>query len=95
MEPIKAGDICEVINGLGQGRSPNLGLHVKVEYIRGEHSQLGRIWRCTNPEIQQLTDAGTYIKVGWADYPASWLRKLPKTDPQNQEQQTQDQEITA
>ena len=76
MEPIKAGDLCEVISGLGQKKSPNLGLFVKVISAQGEHSQYGRIWRCEGPNVQQLTDAGTYAVTGWADFPASWLRKI-------------------
>lgn len=76
-EPIKAGDQAEVIGGLGQGKSPNLGLIVTVESARGEHSRFGRIWRCNGDGVKQLGDAGDYVDSGWADFPADWLRKLP------------------
>jgi hypothetical protein len=80
-EPIKAGDLCEVIGGMGRGKSPNLGLIVKVVAFRGEHSQLGRMWRCEAPEVQQLSDAGTYIRTGWADFAQVWLKKINPPAP--------------
>ena len=76
-EPIKAGDDAEVIAGLGQQKSPNLGLKVKVLSAQGEHSRYGRIWRCEGDGVTQLSDGGTYVETGWADFPAAWLRKLP------------------
>lgn len=76
-EPIKTGDPCEVVGGLGRGKSPNVGLRVTVASAQGEHSTLGRIWRCTGEGIQQLTDGGAYVVTGWADFAQSWLRKLP------------------
>lgn len=75
-ELIKAGDLCEVIGGMGRDKSPNIGQQVTVVSLQGEHSQHGRIWRCTGPNIQQLTDGGTYIVTGWADFAVSWLRKI-------------------
>jgi hypothetical protein len=80
-EPLKAGDRCEVVGGLGRGKSPNVGLRVTVASFQGEHSQLGRIWRCTGDGVQQLTDGGTYAVTGWADFAQSWLRKLPPAAP--------------
>lgn len=76
-EPIKSGDRCEVVSGMGRHKSPNIGLTVTVESLQGEHSQHGRIWRCRGAGLKQLTSACTYIECGWADFPASWLRKLP------------------
>jgi hypothetical protein len=76
MKPIQAGDIAEVIQGLGRSKSPNIGKRVRVVSMQGEHSQHGRIWRCTGDGIQQLSDAGTYITTGWADFPATWLHKI-------------------
>lgn len=76
-EPIKTGDQCEVIGGLGRVKSPNIGLRVTVVSFQGEHSQHGRIWRCSGDGVQQLTDAGTYAVTGWADFAQSWLKKLP------------------
>lgn len=76
MEPIKAGDLCEVISGLGRHKSPNLGLFVKAISTVGDHSLYGRVWRCEGPHVQQLTDTGTYQVTGWADFPVTWLRKI-------------------
>ena len=76
-EPIKTGDICDVVAALGQHRTPNLGRRVTVISLQGEHSQHGRIWRCAGEGVQQLTDAGTYVTMGWADFAQSWLRKVP------------------
>lgn len=84
--PIQAGDICEVVGGLGRSKSPNIGKRVVVERLQGEHSNLGRVWRCRGDGIQQLTDAGTYQTTGWADFPVPWLRKV--------EPDTQDKTIT-
>lgn len=86
-EPIKQGDLCEVVGGLGRGKSPNVGLRVRVDQLRGEHSQLGRIWRCAGEGVQQLSDAGTYVVTGWADFAASWLRKLPPDQANPQAEQ--------
>lgn len=76
MKPIQAGDFAEIIRGLGRDKSPNIGKRVRVVSMQGEHSQFGRIWRCTGEGVQQLSDAGTYITTGWADFPATWLRKI-------------------
>lgn len=75
-EPIKTGDVCEVIGGLGRGKSPNIGLQVTVASLQGEHSQHGRIWRCTGPSVKQLNDGGAYVVTGWADFAQDWLRKI-------------------
>lgn len=80
-EPVKAGDRCEVINALGGVKSPNLGLTVTVASFQGEHSRLGRIWRCEGKDVSQLDDAGNYFLAGWAEFPATWLRKLPPPEP--------------
>lgn len=79
-QPIKSGDRCLVTRGLGQGKSPNVGLYVVVGTLQGEHSQFGRVWRCSGAGIKQLGDAGNYIETGWADFPADWLQKQ---DPDN------------
>ncbi len=75
-EPIKAGDLCEVVGGLGRSKSPNIGLQVTAVAMRGEHSQLGRVWRCSGNGVKQLADSGAYIETGWADFPVAWLRKI-------------------
>lgn len=81
MKPLQAGDTAEVIQGLGRSKSPNIGKRVRVVSMQGEHSQLGRVWRCTGDGVQQLTDGGTYVVTGWADFPASWLRKIEPDSP--------------
>ncbi len=75
-EPIKAGDACEVIGGLGGQASPNLGLRVKVISLQGEHSRFGRVWRCHGEGLMQLHDSGSYVRTDEADLAASWLRKI-------------------
>lgn len=80
-EPIKKGDVCEVVGGFGQHKSPNLGLEVTVVEFRGEHSRFGPVWRCEGNGIKQLNDNGEYMELGWADFPACWLKKkLPPSD---------------
>lgn len=75
-EPIKAGDTCEVVGGLGRDKSPNLGLRVMAVATMGEHSQLGRVWRCTGDGVKQYSETGGFIDTGWADFPVAWLRKI-------------------
>lgn len=79
MRPVQVGDVCEVVGGLGQRKSPNLGLRVRVRVValRGEHSRHGRIWACTGDGVCQLSDGGSYVVTGAADFAAEWLRKLP------------------
>lgn len=86
-KPVQAGDSCLVIAGLGQHKSPNLGLTVKVTAARGEHSRFGRVWRCEGEGVQQLHDNGAYITTGWADFPVDWLQKIEpdNVDPTAQE----------
>lgn len=93
-EPIKAGDLAEVVGGLGRSKSPNLGLRVKVLSLQGEHSQHGRIWRCEGAGVKQMNDAGQYIDTGYADFASSWLRKI---DPPTgyKKSQSINNEITA
>ena len=45
-EPIKAGDLAEVIDGLLGKDSPNIGLIVRVVQYVGDERTYGRIWRC-------------------------------------------------
>ena len=75
-EPIKSGDMAEVINALGRTKSQNLGLIVKVEQRVGEHSQYGIIWKCSCPDLVQYDDMGAPVKLGWADLAQSWLKKI-------------------
>jgi hypothetical protein len=76
-EPIKAGDLCEVIAGAFGIAGPNVGKQVTVKELRGEHSQFGRIWRCEGRDI--ISEFGAV--GGQADFAQSWLRKLPPTVP--------------
>ncbi|WP_298379186.1 hypothetical protein [uncultured Bradyrhizobium sp.] len=91
--PLQAGDPAEVVGGLGRGKSPNIGQRVKVVSFQGEHSQHGRIWRCTGDNVQQLTDAGGYAVTGWADFAQSWLRKI-KPDAPPPKAVERDREVT-
>lgn len=93
-EPIKAGDTCEVIGGMGRGKSPNLGLRVKALSMQGEHSQFGRVWRCEGKGVKQLSDAGGYLETGWADFPSDWLKKIEPDAPPPEAVKTSE-ELTA
>lgn len=74
-EPIKAGDLAEVIDGLKGKDSPNLGLIVRVLAYVGDHSQHGRIWRC-EAEYAVLGQEGVNVPPDKADFAQAWLRKI-------------------
>lgn len=74
--PIQAGDLAEVINGLQGPASPNLGLVVKVVAFVGEHSQLGRIWRCDAEYAKRGQEGTDKVPGGMADFAQSWLRRI-------------------
>ena len=63
MKPIQSGDTCQVIQGLGRSKSPNLGLTVTVVSLQGEHSQHGRVFRCKGVGVVQLGDGGIFREV--------------------------------
>lgn len=98
-EPIKAGDRCEVIDGLQGKASPNLGLIVKTLFYIGDHSKFGRIWRC-EAEYAERGQPGEDVpgrpklEGGQADFAQSWLRKLPP-DPEPPKATTKDREVNA
>lgn len=72
-EPIKAGDLCEIVEGAMGGKGPNVGKRVRVLELRGEHSVYGRIWR-----VQGGALVSEYGALGdQVDCAQSWLRKLP------------------
>ena len=50
-EPIKSGDLCEVVSGSFGEKSPNVGKRVTVINLVGEHSEFGRIWRCAGNQL--------------------------------------------
>lgn len=72
-EPIKAGDVCEVIGGAFGTDSPNRGKIVTVRALKGEHPEFGRIWQCEGQGL--VTEFGG--SGNFADFSASWLRKIP------------------
>ena len=75
-EPLKAGDLAIVIDGLNGLESPNINKIVTVGKLIGEHSRLGRMRHCVGPDIIQMDAAGQYIKTGNADFPIAWLKKI-------------------
>lgn len=87
-QPIKAGDVCQVITGLGRTKSPNIGKTVTVGYRMygdhgADHSQFGPVHRCTGEGIVQYGDSGQYIVTGWADFPIAWLQRLDERTEAN------------
>lgn len=69
---IYAGVLCRVIGGTD---NLNLGKIVRVASNQGEHSTLGRIWRCTVVEGTLITEYGGVGTV--ADFAQDWLEPLP------------------
>ena len=68
---VEAGVICRVIGGTD---GLNIGKTVRVASFQGEHSKLGRIWRCTVLGGILVTEYGV---VGIAaDFAQSWLEPL-------------------
>lgn len=94
-EPIKAGDLAEVIGGMGGEKSPNLGLIVRVQQLVFECPQLGRIWRCEAEFAESIRRGpGCTCPPGQADFAQDWLRKIePPTGPKKS--QSINNEITA
>lgn len=88
-EPIKAGDVCLVVDAIGQHKSPNTGKTVRVVSFHGEHSRFGRIWRCVGKDIMQLNNNGEYMNTGWADFAQAWLQKI-KPEPEKLHQETEE-----
>lgn len=78
--PIQSGDMAEIIEGALGNQGPNVGKIVRVESLRGEHSQHGRIWRVSGEGL--VTEYGALGNQ--ADCAQSWLRKIePPTDTQS------------
>lgn len=72
---IQNGVICRVIGGVD---GLNIGRIVQVQTCRGEHSQYGRIWRCTTRGKYLVTEYGA---VGLsADFAEDWLEPIDE-DP--------------
>ena len=77
--PIQAGDVCEVINAMGERKSPNLGIQVRVVHFQGEHSRLGPIWHCEpmpGYTMFKLTDWGGTEPTPNGDLAQSWLQRI-------------------
>jgi hypothetical protein len=98
-EPIKAGDLCKVINGLQGQASPNIGLVVEVLAYVGDHSKLGRIWRCKAEYAEKALPGadvpGRPSLQGAADFAQSWLKKIPPPGQNIGITTTTDNEVTA
>ena len=94
-QPIKAGDLAEVIGGL-QGRdSPNLGLIVKVLAYQGDHTQYGPIWIC-QAEHAVIGQPGTRdMAPGYAHFAQDWLRKIEPPSQSTNTETNVSKEITA
>lgn len=71
-EPLKKGDLAEIIEGAHGKDSPNIGLHVTVGVLRGEHSKYGRVVRVHGKDL--ITVWGTYGDE--IDCPVIWLKKI-------------------
>lgn len=75
-EPLKAGDLAIVIDGINGKESPNINKIVTVGKLVGEHSILGPVRHCVGQDICQMNASGQYIKTGEADFPIIWLKKI-------------------
>lgn len=75
-EPIKAGDLAEVVGGLLGDKSPNLGLIVRVKQYLGDEKTYGRIWCCETEYAQTLKLHDKPTPPWTADFAQSWLRKI-------------------
>jgi len=75
-KPIEAGCLAEVIDGLLQEKSPNLGLIVRVLKYVGDEKHFGRIWRC-EAEYGTSVQTRAHVPAGQIDFAQSWLRRLP------------------
>lgn len=69
---IYAGVLCKVIGGTD---GLNLGKVVRVASLQGEHSKLGRIWRCTAEGGDLITEYGAVGST--ADFAQDWLEPIP------------------
>lgn len=93
-EPIKAGDRCEVVDGLKGKDSPNLGMVVIVLRYVGDHSKYGRIWNCEAEFVERGQAGNGRAPPGTADFAQKWLRKLPP-DPATPQGAKADKGVTA
>ena len=74
-EPIKAGDLAVVVDGLLGKDSPNIGLVVTVRQYVGDEVTFGRIWRCETEYGERIQKRDS-VPLGLTDFAQSWLRKI-------------------
>lgn len=75
MKKVQNGVVCRVVGCLD---GVNLGKIVTASVCMGEHSQLGRIWRCVSKNGELITEYGA---VGLsADFAEDWLEPI-EDDP--------------
>ena len=89
-EPIKSGDLAEIIAGELGTQGPNVGKQVRVGLLQGEHSVYGRIWRVHGEGL-----TSEYGATGnEMDCAQEWLRKIdPPEGPAQSEKRKE--ELTA
>jgi hypothetical protein len=91
-EPIKAGDLCIVVNGLMGLDSPNIGLIVMVKQYVGDEQTLGRIWRC-EAEYGERIQPRPNIPMGLLDFAQDWLRKIDPAPVDNRTEVVEEDHI--
>lgn len=83
-EPLKKGDLAEIVAGALGDKGPNVGKRVTVGDALGEHSKFGRIVRVHGSGlVSEYGASGDSV-----DCAVAWLRKLPP--PPQQLQRTAD-----
>ena len=77
---IYSGQLCKVIGGID---GLNIGKTVCVASLQGEHSKLGRIWRCTAVDCTLVTEYGA-VGIS-ADFAQDWLEPIPPENAKPQQ----------
>lgn len=75
-EPLKVGDEARVVWGKLGEKSPNLGKIVKVEEMREDNPNFGRMWRCGGDDLKFYNEFKVLISAPFAVFPAIWLEKI-------------------
>lgn len=76
-QPIKAGDLAEVISGMLGKDSPNIGLVVRVINRVFDCSTYGIIWRCdAEYAVRGPSDVSSKVPMKYTDFAQDWLRKI-------------------
>lgn len=76
-EPIKSGDLADIVEGALGTTGPNIGKRVRVGLLQGEHSVYGRIWRVHGEGL--TTEYGATGNE--LDCAQAWLRKVEPDAP--------------